>query len=183
MPSSIATLIIQLLLYAAFALCFVMRIHELASPPPQMGTTPTYPSFDFLACLAPFLCTALHPLSIAFLCVTSQLTCYLVRWTTIVTLELLPLLRHHDRRPGKNDRRNSHFLFTLSYNWRRLLAKFCCVLTLQNPSDNCRLDGTDGVIRPEKVMNTMAQAILQSPDFEFYDTLRPPYGIILFYLY
>ena len=53
----------------------------------------------------------------------------------------------------------------------------------KNLSDNCRLDETDGVVRPEKILNTMAQAILQAPDFDFYGQLRPPYGIILFYLY
>jgi hypothetical protein len=35
----------------------------------------------------------------------------------------------------------------------------------------------------KKVLHSMTQAFLDSPDFGFYETLTPPFGLYLFYLY
>jgi hypothetical protein len=35
----------------------------------------------------------------------------------------------------------------------------------------------------KKVLHSMTQAFLDSPDFEFYQDLTPPFGLYLFYLY
>jgi len=49
---------------------------------------------------------------------------------------------------------------------------------------NVSLDSSDGsapVIM--QMLNSMTQAFLNSPNFDFYESLRPPFGIVLFYLY
>lgn len=49
---------------------------------------------------------------------------------------------------------------------------------------NCSLDSSDGtspvILR---MLNSMTQAFLNSPNFDYYESLRPPFGIVLFYLY
>jgi hypothetical protein len=34
-----------------------------------------------------------------------------------------------------------------------------------------------------KVLNTMTQALLQSPNFDLYEDISPPFGLLLFYLF
>src|SRR5271167_3694534 len=34
-----------------------------------------------------------------------------------------------------------------------------------------------------KVLNTMTQAVLQSPNFDLYEDISPPFGLLLFYLF
>jgi hypothetical protein len=34
-----------------------------------------------------------------------------------------------------------------------------------------------------KMFRSMTQAFLNSPDFDYYEKLKPPFGIVLFYLY
>jgi hypothetical protein len=47
-----------------------------------------------------------------------------------------------------------------------------------------RLDSTDGNITVmRKVLHTMTQALLQAPDFDFYNDISPPFGLLLFYLF
>jgi hypothetical protein len=46
------------------------------------------------------------------------------------------------------------------------------------------LDSADGTITVmNKVLNTMTQALLQAPNFELYEEISPPFGILLFYLF
>ena len=47
-----------------------------------------------------------------------------------------------------------------------------------------RLDSADGTVTVmNKVLNTMTQALLQSPNFDLYEDIAPPFGILLFYLF
>lgn len=47
-----------------------------------------------------------------------------------------------------------------------------------------RLDSADGVVKiMNKVLHTMTQAVLQSPNFEVYEDISPPFGLLLFYLF
>jgi len=46
------------------------------------------------------------------------------------------------------------------------------------------LDTTNGnLVVMKKVLHSMTQAFLDSPDFAFYEDLTPPFGLYLFYLY
>jgi hypothetical protein len=46
------------------------------------------------------------------------------------------------------------------------------------------LDSSTGSLEVmKKVLHSMTQAFLESPDFEFYTDLTPPFGLYLFYLY
>ena len=46
------------------------------------------------------------------------------------------------------------------------------------------LDASTGNLEVmKKVLHSMTQAFLDSPDFEFYKDLTPPFGIYLFYAY
>ena len=47
-----------------------------------------------------------------------------------------------------------------------------------------RLDSADGVVKiMNKVLHTMTQAVLQAPNFEMYEDISPPFGLLLFYLF
>lgn len=46
------------------------------------------------------------------------------------------------------------------------------------------LDSADGTVTlMNKVLNTMTQALLQAPDFNLYEDISPPFGLLLFYLF
>lgn len=47
---------------------------------------------------------------------------------------------------------------------------------------NPRFDpGSKGAL--ETLIHVMTQAFLDSPDFDYFNTIRPPFGIVLFYLF
>jgi hypothetical protein len=53
----------------------------------------------------------------------------------------------------------------------------------QKVSDDS-LDSADGTVTiMNKVLNTMTQAVLQSPNFDLYEDISPPFGLLLFYLF
>jgi hypothetical protein len=46
------------------------------------------------------------------------------------------------------------------------------------------LDSADGAVTVmDNVLNTMTQALLQAPNFDMYEEISPPFGILLFYLF
>ena len=48
----------------------------------------------------------------------------------------------------------------------------------------CSLDSADGTVTlMNKVLNTMTQALLQAPNFDLYEDISPPFGLLLFYLF
>jgi hypothetical protein len=49
---------------------------------------------------------------------------------------------------------------------------------------DCSLDSTDGTVTlMGKVLHTMTQAVLMSPNFQAYEDISPPFGLLLFYLF
>ena len=49
---------------------------------------------------------------------------------------------------------------------------------------NRSLDSADGAgTLMNKVLNTMTQALLQAPNFDLYEDIAPPFGLLLFYLF
>lgn len=61
---------------------------------------------------------------------------------------------------------------------------YAYVFHAQNLISRFSLDSSTGSLEVmKKVLHSMTQAFLESPDFEFYTDLTPPFGLYLFYLY
>jgi hypothetical protein len=137
---------------------------------PQDGIDDRILSYDLLACLAPFLC-----IQVTF-------STYNRLSSTLVS-RLFPILRNNAYRSEKDDQGDGGVLSPFSCYRRGFLAEFLCVLFIANEV-NVRLDSTNGnLVVMKKVLHSMTQAFLDSPDFGFYEDLTPPFGIYLFYLY
>jgi hypothetical protein len=137
---------------------------------PQDGIDDRILSYDLLACLAPFLCIQINFFTYD-------------RLSSTLVSRLFPILWHDAYRAEKDDQGDGSVFSSLSRHRRGFLAEFLCVCFIVNVVD-VRLDSTNGNLAVmKKVLHSMTQAFLDSPDFGFYEDLTPPFGIYLFYLY
>jgi hypothetical protein len=132
-----------------------------------------------------------HAARIWFPGVSSTVSMYLpfndsksnTRLSVAIASEFLSIFWYDDYHFRKNDQRDRNFLPPLDRYRCRVSSKLLGVRPKYDET-NSRLDSVAGrtpiVLR---MLNSMTQAFLNSPNFDFYESLRPPFGIILFYLY
>lgn len=107
-----------------------------------------------------------------------------VRLPSTSTSEFFPIFRHNDCHFRENDYWNCYILSTPPRHRSRFSPKFYCVRRPIMNVTKRSLESSNGhVVVLGKILNSMTQALLQSPDFDFYGNLRPPFGLILFYVY
>jgi hypothetical protein len=160
-----------------FAGCFFLRITELVEynrSPPNGGEHYRVLSYDILATLSPFLCNLPKTVMTCL-----QLDCrqllhlnfFRFFGTMIVILE-------------KMITETAIFFLLLLVIAAGFLQSFTAYVDLLCDVTKRSLESSNGhVVVLGKILNSMTQALLQSPDFDFYGNLRPPFGLILFYVY
>jgi hypothetical protein len=106
-----------------------------------------------------------------------------VRLSFAFAPEFLSLFWHDDHHFGKDDQRDRDLLPPLDRYCRRFSSEFLGVHP-KHDETNSSLDSVEaGDPIVLLILNSMTQTFLNSPNFDIYESLRPPFGIILFYLY
>jgi len=105
------------------------------------------------------------------------------RLSTITLPGFFQVLWDDDNRPQRNVKGISCVFPPPSCHRGGLPSILLRVLTLKAIS-NISLDHADGpVTMMSKVLHTMTQAVLMSPEFGAYEDISPPFGLLLFYLF
>ena len=105
------------------------------------------------------------------------------RLPTITLSRFFQVLWDDDNCPQRNVKGVSRVFPPSACHRGRLPSIILRVLAIKAISD-ISLDHADGpVTMMSKVLHTMTQAVLMSPDFGAYEDISPPFGILLFYLF
>ena len=113
---------VELLVYAVFAGCFVLRMVDIATFTGDPDMDDRILSYDLLACLAPFLCPDPPPPFPPPRVIVSN-----SRLQTTPVPRLLPLLRHNAHRPKENDQRDRGVLSFINRHRSGIPSKFLLV--------------------------------------------------------
>ena len=105
------------------------------------------------------------------------------RLSTIIVLGLHSFLRDNDHCVEGDAQRISRILPPPSRH-RSRLPPILLRVSRTNTLLKYSLDSADGTVTlMNKVLNTMTQALLQAPNFDLYEDISPPFGLLLFYLF
>jgi hypothetical protein len=105
------------------------------------------------------------------------------RLPTVAVSRLLSVFWDDDYRSQRDAERVSSVLPSPAC-YRGWLCPIILWVTARQSPINRSLDSADGTVTVmSKVLHTMTQALLQSPDFGLYEDISPPFGLLLFYLF
>jgi hypothetical protein len=105
------------------------------------------------------------------------------RLSTITVFGFHSVLRDNDHCVEGDAQRVSGIL-SPPYRHRSRLPPILLWVYRMHTLLTCSLDSADGTVTlMNKVLNTMTQALLQAPNFDLYEDISPPFGLLLFYLF